>query len=82
MAKLTENEHSIWTQPYITTINKLENYENALKVAREEKANLAKVFAQSEQRNGKQKSNKRSHESNTEKGDKPKCDTCGKYHHG
>ena len=82
MAKLTENEHSIWTQPYSTTINKLENYENALKVAREEKANLAKVFAQNEQRHGKQKSNKRSRESNTEKGDKPKCDTCGKYHHG
>ena len=82
MAKLTENEHSIWTQPYSTTINKLENYENALKVAREEKANLAKVFAQNEQRHGKQKSNKRLRKSNTEKGDKPKCDTCGKYHHG
>ena len=36
MAKLVKNEHSIWTQPYITTINKLENYEGALKVAREE----------------------------------------------
>ena len=82
MAKLTENEHSIWTQPYSTTINKLENYENALKVAREDKANLAKVFAQSEQRNGKQNSNKRSRDSNTEKGEKPKCNTCGKYHHG
>ena len=46
MAKFVKNEHSIWTQPYSTTINKLENYENALKVAREEKANLSKVFAQ------------------------------------
>ena len=83
MAKLVENEHNIWTQPYIATINKLENYEGALKVSREERANLAKVFAQSEQRNGKQKPNKRSRESNsTEKGDKPKCNTCGKYHHG
>ena len=78
MAKLTENEHSIWTQPYSTTINKLENYENALKVAREEKASLAKVFAQNEQRNGNHKSNKRSRKSNTEKGEKPKCNTCGK----
>ena len=62
-----------WTQPYITTINELENYEGALKVAREKKANLAKVFAQNEQRNGKQKSNKRSRESNNKKGEKPKC---------
>ena len=82
MAKLVKNEHSIWTQPYITTINKLENYESALKVAREEKANLAKVLAQSGQNNGKQKSTKRSRESNTKKGEKPKCNTCGKHHHG
>jgi hypothetical protein len=82
MAKLVENEHNIWTQPYIATINKLENYEGALKVSRAERAELAKVFAQSEQRNGKQKSNKRSRDSNTEGGEKPKCKTCGKHHHG
>jgi hypothetical protein len=84
MAKLIENEHNIWTQPYLATINKLENYEGALKVAREEKATFARVLAQNEQRNGKQKSNstKRSRDSNTERGEKPKCNTCGKYHHG
>ena len=86
MAKLVKNEHNVWTQPYTKTINKLDNYERALKLAREEKANLAKIIAQNDKNNGKQKSNsKRLRESSnnsTDKGEKPKCKTCGKHHHG
>ena len=45
MAKLVENKHNIWTEKYIKMVNKLDNYERALKAAQEEKASLAKIIA-------------------------------------
>ena len=46
MAKLVKNKHNIWTEKYIkTNVNKLDNYERALKAAQEEKASLAKIIA-------------------------------------